>query len=261
MHLTSLDRLLWALALGEHCILLAVLFARHRARTFPIFTTLISANILKSVVLYFTLRLASFQVYFDTYWTLGILDVALQVLVAYELATHVFQPLGAWALDVRRSFLILIVASVLVALGLTWLASPPTRTLQAGIVIRGNFFASVLMGEIFVAMVALSVTLGLPWKTHVARLAQGFGIFSIFGIFTDAVHGYLGWGAGADYYRLVSHLQIELYLFIVVYWIITLAIKEPEPRRLPEELREELRAMQKKVAIMLTNLRMMGSPS
>jgi hypothetical protein len=261
MQLTSLDRLLWALALTGHCVLLAVLILRHRVRPFPIFTTLIAANIVRSIVLYFTLRFGSVGNYFYTYWTLAIGDVALQLAVAYELATHVFQPLGAWAPDVRRSFLAVIVVSVLIALGLTWLATPPTRTWQATIVIRGNFFASALMGEIFVGMVALSVTLGLPWRTHVARLAQGFGVFSIFGIFTDAAHNHFGYGRGADYYKLLSHLEIELYLIVVLYWIVTLAMKEPEPRRMPEELREELRALQRRVALMLTSLRTLGSAS
>ncbi len=256
MHLTAFDHLLWAVGLAEHTILLAVLFIFHRARIFPIFTTLIGANVVKTLVLYYTSSHAP-HAYFYIYWDLAIVDVALQLGVAYELASHVFKPMGAWAPDVRRYFLAVIAASILVAAGLTWLATPPVHIWQSRIVIRGNFFASVLMSELFVAMIVLSVTLGLPWRTHVARLAQGFGIFSIFGIFTDAAHGYLG----ANYYQMVSHLEIELYLTMVAYWIVTLAMKEPEPRRLPEELRQELRALQQRVALMLTHLRAMGSPS
>ena len=234
-----------------------MLVARNRVKTFPIFTTLIGADVLKSVALYFTLRHEPFAVYFNTYWTLGILDVCLQFGVAYELATLVFKPLGAWATDVRQNFVGVGIASLLFAGVLTWLASPPTKSWQGLITIRGNFFASVFMSELFIAMVALSVTLGLPWRTHVARLAQGFGIFSIFGIFTDAAHGFLG----ANYYQMISHLEIELYLAVVVYWIVTLAIKEPKPRRMPDELRDELRSLQTKVAVMLATLRATGSAS
>ncbi len=256
MNVTVFDRLLWGLGLVEHCILLAILLGRHRAKTFPVFTTLIAADIVKSVVLFYTLRLAP-HAYFNTYWTLVILDVALQLAVAYELASHVFKPLGVWDPEVRRSFLIIIFFSLVSAAGLTWLASPPTRIWQSAVVIRGNFFASVLLSELLVAMIALSVTLGLPWRTHVARIAQGFGAFSIFGFFSDAAHNYLG----ANYYQMISHLIIEVYLAVVMYWIVTLAIKEPEPRKLPEELRQELRALQKKAALMLLSLRAMGSPS
>jgi hypothetical protein len=257
LHLTGLDRLLWALSLGGHCGLLAVLLLRRRAPSFPAFTSLIAVNILRTIVLYLILRFGRPDTYFYSYWTFAILDVALQLAVAYELATHVFQPLGDWAPDVKRSLVALTGASLLIAAGLTWLATPPTRTLRAAIVIRGTFFSSALMSELFVAMIALSVILGLPWRTHVGRLAQGFGIYSIFCVLTEAAHSYLG----AHRYTLVSHLRIELYLACLLYWIVTLAIKEPQPRKLPEHLHQELRVLQSKTALMLQSLRTLGSPS
>ena len=261
MHLTGLDRLLWALCLVGHCILLTVLFVRQRASVFPWFTALILTNILRTVVLYFTMRFGSSESYFYTYWTLAIVDVALQLGVAYELATHVFQPLGAWAPDVRRSFIMLASTSVLIAVGLTWLAAPPTRKLRLALVIRGEFFSSVVMSELLVAMIALSVTLGLPWRTHVARLAQGFGVYSIFGILTDAAHSYFGSSRGIGLYKMLSQIQIVLYLVCVSYWIVTLALKEPEPRKLPQHLHEELCALQRRAAVMLRSLRSLGSTS
>ena len=261
MNLTGLDRLLWALCLAGHVILLVVLLLRRRAKVFPIFTALITLNIFRTVLLYFTLHLGSSESYFYTYWTLAIVDVALQIAVAYEIAAHVFQPLGAWAPGVRRSFMLIVIASVLVALGLTWLAAPPTHKLRLAIVLRGEFFSSVVLSELLVAMVGLSVTLGLPWRTHVARLAQGFGIYSIFGILTDAAHSYFGSTRGNVFYKSLSQIQIVLYLACVSYWTVTLARKEPAPRKLPEHLHEELCALQGKAALMLRSLRTLGGTS
>jgi len=261
VHLTGLDLLLWALSLAAHIVLLAVLVIRHRAHVFPIFTTWITANILRTVTLYFTLHYGSKDNYFYTYWTLAIVDVALQIAVAYELASHVFRPMGAWARDVRSSFLALIGVSILIASLLTWLATPITRTLRLAIVIRGNFFSSALVSELFVAMIALSVTMGLPWRTHVARLAQGLGVYSIFGVLTEAAHSYFGTDHGNQTYKLLSHIRIELYLVCVSYWIVTLSLKEPETRKLPEHLHQELRELQRRAALVLHNLRIMGTPS
>ncbi len=261
MNLTGLDRLLWALCLAGHCVLLTVLFLRQRAATFPWFTTLISANVLRTVVLYFTLRFGSSENYFYTYWILAFVDVVLQLAVAYELSTHVFQPLGAWAPDVRRSFSALIGVSVLVALALTWLATPPTHKLRLAILLRGEFFSSVVMSELLVAMIGLSVTLGLPWRTHVARLAQGFGVYSAFGILTDAGHSYFGSSRGNDFYKSLSQFQIVLYLACVSYWTVTLFQKEPAARKLPARLHEDLRVLQRKAALMLESLRTQGSTS
>lgn len=261
MLLTTLDRLLWALCFIGHCGLLGVLFSRHRASHFPVFTTLITVNVLKTIVLYSTSRWGSSDAYFNVYWTLAIFDTALQLAVAYELATHVFQPLGAWAPDVRRSFAGLIACSVVIALGMTWLAAPATRTLRLAIVIRGDFFSSALISEIFVAMIALSVTLGLPWKTHVARLAQGLGIYSVFGIVTDAAHTYFEVNWNKDTYAMLSRFQITLYFACLVYWIVTLTRREPEPLKLPQQVHKDLRALQRKAALMLESLRATGSPS
>lgn len=261
MHLTGLDRLLWASSFIGHMALLAVLVVRSRAGSFPIFTALISANIVRTIVLYFTMRFASSEAYFYTYWTLAIFDVALQLAVAYEIAAHVFQPLGDWAPDVRRSLLLLAGISVVIALGLTWLAAPPTHTLRLAIVIRGEFFSSLVLSELFVAMIALSVTFGLPWRTHVARLAQGFGVYSIFGILTDAAHSYFGLSRGNGLYKSLSQMQIVLYLFCLAYWAVTLVQEEPVPRKLPDHLHEELCLLQRKVALMLKSLRSIGSTS
>jgi hypothetical protein len=266
LQLTGLDLLFWALSLAGHCILLAVLCIRHRASVFPVFTSLIGFNILRTVILriilvYFSPAAHPNYYYFNAYWTLFYFDIALQLAIAYELASHVFKPLGAWAPDVRSSFIALISASIAIAGVLTWLAVPPTRTLRLAIVIRSNFFSSALVSELFVAMVALSVTLGLPWRTHVARIAQGLGVYSLFGIFTEAAHTYFGSDKNKDTYATLSHIRIALYLICLLYWIVTLAMKEPEPRKLPEELHRELRALQRRVTLMLQSLRTVGGSS
>ena len=258
MHLTGIDRFFWAYGFLTHCILLGVLLFRQRAASFPVFTTMIAVNIVRTIVLYFTLRFGSSGDYFYTYWTLAFVDLALQLALAYELATHIFKPLGAWAADVRGSFLALVITSIVLAVGLAWLAVPPAKTLRLAIVIRGDLFASALMSELFVAMVAMSVTLGLPWRTHVARLAQGLGIYSLFGILTDAAHSYF---AVHDTYRLFSHLQIGLYNICVMYWIVTLTMEEPAPRKMPQQLHDELRDLQRRAELMLRSLRTMGSTS
>ncbi len=256
MPLTVIDRLLWILGFVGHCALLAILLLRKRYKALPIFTAFVVMNVVRTIALY-VVRGSKDQ-YFYAYWSLAILDVALQLLLAFELGTHVFRPLGVWAPDVRRSFLGLAGAALLIAVGLTWLSAPPTRTLRLFILLKGNLFASVLLSELFVAMIALSVTLGLPWRTHVARVAQGIGFFALFGFLTDAAHSYFGTTGGAQTFTLISQLQNWIYILILVYWSIVLAKDEPPPRKLPEELHNELRALQSRVARLLASMRGKG---
>jgi hypothetical protein len=240
--LSTLDRFLWVIGLVGHIVLVAVLWRKRRAQRFPIFTTLITFYLVRTLALFFTMHYCGIKsnAYFYSYWTLGIGDVFLQLLVLYELALQIFRPTGRWAVDVRGSFLWLVGASVLLATGLTWLAAPATRSFKQVVFIRGNFFSSVLMSELFVGMVVLSVTSGLPWRTHVARIAQGLGVCAIVGILIEALQSYFGLVRGSEVYQALSQVQISTYLLTLLYWIITLGRDAPEPRPLPDQLNRQL---------------------
>ena len=176
------------------------------------------------------------------------MDVALQLGVVAEIASHVFRPLGTWSPEVRRSSTLLFGMSVLAALLLTLLAAPPTRSAPEAAVLRGSLFSSALMGELFVGMSLLSVSLGLPWKTHVARIAQGFGVYSLFEIVIEGMQNFRGVAAGAAAYTTLSHVRILAYQICVVYWIVMLARKAPEPKEMPDVVRRQLFILQARLA-------------
>ena len=258
MHLTGLDFFLWAASFFGHVTLLVVLLVRSRARTFPLFTTFIFANILRTVALYLIARFGTKATYFYTYWYLAIFDVVLQLCVAYELASGIFRPLGIWAKDVRRSFVWLGSLSVAVAGTLTWLASPPTRFWMQAVMIKGNLFSASLMSELFVGMIALSVTVGLPWKTHITRIAQGLGLYSIIDVLVEAAHSYFGLARDTKAYDALSHLRIAVYVACTIYWIIMLWREAPQARELPEQMHTDLLTLQEAVDGHLHSLRSQG---
>lgn len=255
MHLTGLDLLFWAASFIGHVTLLLVLWIRRRVWTFPLFTTFISANILRTITLYLIAHFGTKATYFYTYWYFAILDVGLQLCVVYELASGIFRPLGVWAKDVRRSFIWLSSLSVAVAAALAWLASPPTRLWMQSIMIRGNLFSAVLMSELFVSMIALSVTVGLPWRTHITRIAQGLGIYSIIDVLVEAAHSYFGLGRDSRAYNDLSHMRIAVYLACTMYWTIMLWREAPQSRELSEQMRRDLLALQGRSEYRLQGLR------
>jgi hypothetical protein len=250
--LNFFDRFVWAAGLAGHVILLIVLLRRGRARSFPAFTALIACNVLKTVVLFFFKRDLP-GAYPDIYWSLAVLDELLQFLVLFELALHVFRPTGVWARDVWKTFAGMAGASVAVALPLTWMAAPRSSTLFRAFVLRGNFFSAALMSELFVAMLALSVTAGLPWKTHVARIAQGLGGYSLACFALDIASSYLGNEDRA--FVSISHPRILTYLVCEGYWIVTLWQEAPAPRELPETMLTQIYVLQRQVEYDLTRIR------
>jgi len=255
MHLTGLDLLFWAASFAGHIVLLSVLCIRHRVRSFPFFTAFIAADILRTIALYVIKHFGTKTTYFYGYWYLAIPDVALQFCVIYELASYIFRPLGVWASDVRRSFIGLGSLCLMIAISLTWLASPHTRLWVQAVIIRGNLFSAALMSELFAGMIALSVTVGLPWKTHVANIAQGLGIYSVIDVLVEAAHSYFGVGRDTRAYNDLSHARIAVYLACTLYWIIMLWREAPYSRKLPAQMHRDLLTLQEKLGYSLQTLR------
>jgi hypothetical protein len=253
MHLTGTILLFWAAGLTAHSILLIVLLTRHRATTFPVFTTLIAMNLINAVALYEIALHGTKHAYFISYFAFAILDFVLQLTVTYELASHIFCPTGTWAPDVRKGFLILVAASVVVAAALACMPSPPERILLGTLLDRGNLFSSALQCELFVGMIAFSATARLPWDTHVARIAQGLGFYSLIGLLTEAGHNVLPRNTAS--YEALTYVRMTTYLVCASYWIIMLWKNAPAPQELPEETRRQLFTLQRRVEYDLQKLR------
>jgi len=255
MHLTGFDRFVWAATFCGHLVLLFVLFVRGRAHSFPAFTAYIAEKIATTIVLYLVLRHFAFATYRSCYWSLYIVDEILQLLVFYELAAKVFCPTGTWGRDVRATFLGLVGASALVSLLLTWLAYPAAPLEIQTFILRSNFFSAALMSQLFVGMVVLSSTAGLPWKNHAARIAQGLGAYSIVCVAKDIIINYVGLSQHARLYNQMSHLRILTYLGCEVFWIVMLWLEAPAPRDLPKSTRMQIYKLHKQVEYDLTRIR------
>lgn len=253
MHLTGTILLFWAAGLTVHFLLLLVLLTRHRATMFPVFTMLIAMNVVNSIALYEIALHGSKHTYFIAYFAFAIVDLVLQLSVTYELATHIFCPTGTWAPDVRKGFFILVLASVAVAFALACLPAPPERTMLGRLLDRGNLFSSALQCELFVGMIAFSATASLPWKTHVARIAQGLGFYSLIGILTEAGHNVLP--RNTTLYETLTYLRMTTYLICASYWIVMLWLNAPAPQELPDETRRQLFTLQRQVEYDLRKLR------
>jgi hypothetical protein len=255
MHPSRIELFYWAAGLFVHAALLVVLWTRHRAKTFPFFTTLIIANIVRSLTLYAVFHHGSKTAYLVSYTAFATLDFALQVCVAYELASHVFCPTGTWAPDVRKPFIMLVIISVVIAAGLACMPTPPEKTLLKAFLDRANLFSSALLSILFVGMIRFSVTARLPWKTHEARIAQGLGLYSLLGILIAGGYTIIGEVRTSTLSQQLTLLRLTTYLVCVTYWIVVLWRDAPAPKELPEEMRRQLFTLQTRVEYDLRKLR------
>lgn len=240
MRLTGLDLLLWAASFSGHVALLSVLWVRGRARLFPVFTAFISLNVIRTVALFFIQRYGTAIHYFYIFWSLGIVDVAFQLGVVYELGFYIFRPNGQWIVGLRRHLALWIVSSVTIAMGISWIATPETKLWVQTLVIKGSFFSAALLSELFVGMIVLSATARLPWGTHVTKISQGLGIYSIVTLVLETARTYFGVAKNNQTYSELSHLRIAVYLACLLYWIVTLWRNSPAGGQMPDLIRRQL---------------------
>jgi len=255
MPLSGLNNLFWAAGVLGHIALLIVLFVRRRAVRFPFFTALIFSNVLRSLILYLVRLYGSDRAYLVAYLLCEGVDILLQVSVVYEVAFNTLRPLGRWARDVRHSMFLLVGVSLLVASALTWMAAPDRPIWEFQLVIKAGFFSSTLMSELFLGMAVLSVTSGLPWRTHVARIAHGLGVYSLLDVAIETAKTALGAVQHQELQDALTYGRKAVYLVVLVYWIVTLWRDAPQPRELSEQVREQLRSIQARLAYDLFTLR------
>ncbi|MBB6143212.1 hypothetical protein HNQ77_001156 [Silvibacterium bohemicum] len=247
MQVTDLGRWLWAAGFIGHILLFTVLIVRSRAQQFPIFTTFVLSNLVRTVVLFFILKFGSRHTYYYTFWSLGALDTLLQFGIVYEMYAKTFRPLGVWASDVRRAFLSLIFGSLIIAFGLTMAAAPHTKLPIQSTILRADFFSSVWMGELFVGMISISVKAGLPWQAHVGRIAKSLGLYCLLDTLIGAMATHFGLDQSTAPYLVLQQIRQFLYLGCLSYWIVMLWKEAPDPRRMSDELRLRLIRLQARV--------------
>jgi hypothetical protein len=208
------NHFIWAAGLVAHLVLLVVLFARRRFQVFPWFTLLIAFYLLRSLGLAATLRFSGHPAHQFATSILDLTDVLLQCAVLAELTWIALRPLGG----VRRVTLpLLLLASAILAV----LRLAPTThhwSLRAGLIV-GHFFVAVLMVEWAAVLAFLLRPLHLSWRSHVAAITFGFGIYSAALL---AGGGYFTVGREMSDYIFFSFFRVSVYLLILLGWSVIL---------------------------------------
>jgi hypothetical protein len=214
-----INHLIWAAGLLGHLVLLAVLFKRKRVARFPWFTLLIIFYVVRSVALVAALRLSGHPAPQFPSMIIDLTDVLLQCAVLAELSWNCLQPLGG----IRRFTVpVLLVASgILIVMRL----APASRLSLGMILVLMHFLLSVLMVEWAIVLAFLLRPLRLSWRSHVAAISFGFGVYSAALL---AGGGYFTTGREMRDYVFFSFFRIFVYLLILVFWSVSLWFAEPK---------------------------------
>jgi hypothetical protein len=219
------SHLIWAMGVLGDLLILVALFARGRFSRFPWFTLLCAFHFLKAVSL-ISLQLSGHAISDRTAVIIDLTDVLLQCAVLAELAWIALLPMAR----LRRLLLalLLVTSGVLIVLRF----SPPAyHSLREDLVLMHSLIY-VLRLEWVIVLVLLLRYLGLSWRSPVAALAFGLGVFSAHQLAAD---GYFATGRALSDFAFSSFSRIPVYLLVLSWWLIALWFPESPPRGAPHE--------------------------
>jgi hypothetical protein len=241
MQLSLATKILWAAGFIELAALFFMLLLRGRWRTFPIFTGWIGFQVLRTILLYTTWHSGSHTVYVLIYWAACLLDLGFQIAIVFELARVVLKPTGTWVQDARKTFLLLVVVGILIAVVAAYAVSPTLPKDLNDWIEKGNLFAAMLNAQLFAAMALASTRLGLAWRNHVMAISTGWALWAVVGLFVEAAYSYFG----PSWHSIpLDRIRVITYQLATIYWTINLWLPEPAHRTLSPEMQTYLSGLQ-----------------
>jgi hypothetical protein len=244
MNLSALDWMLVAATSLGNTALLAVLIIRRRWRDFPVFTAYMGFETVLSPVLFVLVQLGFRSWYVRVYWSQALIDFALQLGIAFEIARIVLRPTGTWVRDARKQFIFWGAAGILFAATLPWLVSPPATTLLGRLMVRGYLFTSLVFCELIAVVTRTSKSLGLGWRNHVMALGNGWTAWAVVAILVDGLHSYYG---AQRYFGELEHVRMFAYLAALGYWTVQFWLEEPTRQPISPQLRAYILAMHQRI--------------
>ena len=247
MRISGLDGFLWTAGLAGHIALLAIIFAKKRFSSYPVFSALIGFSVLRTVVLFCLRGHYGDPLYNHTYWRFALVDAGLQLALIFEIASKVFRPRGTWAVDVRSKLIVSMLGSIVVAGILAYLQDSTRHDLVENFAIKIGFFSVVLNAALFTLMIVLSSEAGLNWRSHIASIATGMAVYCFVGILIELVSRFSEANTLRDLLISLQVIRRWLYVGCVSYWGYSLWLPEPSPRKMSPRMEGQVAALRQAV--------------
>jgi hypothetical protein len=229
LHLPSrmaVNRVVWAGGILLQILLLAVVLWRGIVRRFPAFAALIAFYPARAILFYFLAGRLDADAYDTLFHALAMVEIALQALLAIEIARRLARAMGGWTW--RRGVAALVLAAVALALTAVTFSLLPEKQLAGR--------TQIAMGFVMIEMLAVA------WKQagagNLFLIPAGFAAFAGFQLLSLAGSAYAATHHEAGAYLAWSYLPACGYLAVVVFWIAALKGQERPVKGRPGLARE-----------------------
>jgi hypothetical protein len=179
--------------------------------------------------------------------------LVLQLGIIFELARDVLKAAGSWVHDARKMFVLLALGGSTLAVVIAYFIKPSVSSSIGFWIEKGNLFSSMLIVELVVSMIFASSHLGLVRRSHVMQIGYGLAVWASIALLSEGAYsrhfGAKWHGVALDYLRTFT------YLFVTIYWIISLWRPEPKRRTLSPEMQMRLDSLHQQLQSELSSIR------
>lgn len=204
---------IWLAGVFGHSLVLVALLRTRRIRRFPFFSSLMVFDILRALALALVVVRLSPTAIRMAALLFEICDLTLEFGVLAELVLTALWPLGRLR-RVTLPLLLLASGGVLVMR-----LAPISRYPSQAAPLLLHFALGVLFVEWSLALALMRRQLRLRWRSDVAAISLGFGVYSATLLLAG---GYFRVGRDLSDFILFSYLRITAYLAVVLWWILAL---------------------------------------
>ena len=221
---------LWVVAPCVQAFLATRMFRLRLRREFPLFFIYLIYSMVAEVGLLAIYEYSSppYVIYFSANWASEVVELALSVLVIYEIYRRVFDRYEA--LRSLCDVLFQWAAAILVLIGVLAVASaqgPDHDRLMSGILMVSQS-AALLKTGLLLFLFLFARVFGLTWRHYALGIALGFGLFTSVELVGIALRNHLGMEAA----RLYNYLNSGAYNCGVLIWCCYFLSAEQAERRL-----------------------------
>ena len=228
MNISMFDLIRWIIGFLANVGLFYALLVKSRITKFPIFASLIALQIVRTMSLFAVRSLAGKRAYFDTYWSLAVVDYLLQLCLIAEIGRVVLRPSGGVVARNRTRMLLRCGLGVLVAVAIAFAIPTPSANLSVIWDTRVSLVTSLITCQCYLVILGSISKLKVPNRAHVIGIGNGFVLWSAVELFRDGVYAATKW---RQEFRSLDELQMIVYIGVTVYWASVLW--RDEPKRVP----------------------------
>jgi hypothetical protein len=207
-------------------VIIAVVMIRRRLiREFPMFLAYTIFEVVQGGALFIldhSARVSPYQ-YWEVYWVVQGVTIALRFAVIYEIFSHVFRPYPALRelsqILFRWATVVLVLVAVAVA---AYAPGNGTHLIVSGIKIVART-ASLVQSGLLVFLFLFSSYFRLSWRSYVYGIAVGMGIFASVDLATSAIRAASEIAEGSHAFNFLS---MAVYHCCVLIWLVYMLAPE-----------------------------------